>query len=164
MYKFLIDSDALIKLAKSDMLEQICQHYNCSITPEVKNECVDEGKRRLYEDALKIEEFINKKLLRILDSKKAIKIRENFGRGETSTINLYFQEKGSIIITDDSAFIKYLEENNIKFSIPARIIVLMKINNKIDKKTALNCLEKMKEFIKEEVYTDIKGYVMEDSK
>ena len=164
MYKLLLADDALIKLAKSDILGQICHHYDCIITAEIKNECVDEGKKRLYEDALKIEELINKKLLKITDLKKAIKIKENFGKGEISAVNLYFQEKNSIIITDDSAFIKYLEDRDIRYLIPAGIIILMRISNKIDKKNALNYLEKIKEFIREEVYDDIKIYLMEDSK
>ncbi len=162
MYKFVIDSDALIKLTKSGILEHICLHYSCIITAEVKNECVDEGKKRLYKDALKIEEYVNKKLLKTTDLKKPSKIGENLGKGEVSTVNLYFQEKDSIIITDDSAFIKYLEENNIKFLLPADLILLMKISNKIDKGTALKYLEKIKSFIREEVYNDIKKDIKED--
>lgn len=164
MYKLIVDSDALIKLMKSGVLEKICQYYNCIITNEVKNECVDEGKKRLHKDALKIEELINKKLLITKDAKKARKIKENLGKGEVSTVNLYFQEKNSIIVTDDSAFIRYLEENNIKFLIPADLILLMKNSNKIDRKTALKYLEKMRDFIREEVYTDVKKDIKEDQK
>ena len=162
MYKFVIDSDALIKLTKSDLLEIICHYYNCIITNDVKIECVDEGKKRLYKDALKIEDFINKKLLMVMDLKKAGKIKENLGKGEISTVNLYFQEKNSTIVTDDSAFIKYLEENKIKFFIPADLILLMKLSNKIDKQTALNYLEKIKDFISDGVYNDIKKDIRED--
>jgi len=164
MYKFVIDSDALIKLTKSELVDKVCRYYNCFITTEVKNECVDEGKKRLYEDALKIEEFIIQNLLKIRDIKKVRKISENLGKGEISIVNLYFQEKNSIIITDDSAFIKYLEENNIKFFIPADLILLMKISNKIDYKTALIYLKRMKNFIKEKVYNDIKKDIKEDLK
>ena len=156
MYKFIIDSDALIKLTKSGILELICHHCNCIITTEVKNECVDEGKKRLYKDALEIEEIINKKLMKVIELKRTRKVNENLGRGELSSVNLYFQEKNSCIITDDSAFINYLEENNIKFFVPADVILLMKISNKVDKKTALIHLEKIKDLIREEVYNDIK--------
>ncbi len=162
MYKFIFDSDALIKLAKCGILEQICQNYKCIITTEVSNECIDEGKKRLYEDALKIEELINKKVLKILDLKISKQIKENLGKGGISTANLYFQEKNSIIVTDDSAFIKYLEEMDINFIIPADIVLLMKNSNKIDKKTALDYLERVKYFIREEVYNDVKKDIMED--
>ena len=83
-------------------------------------------------------------------------VKGNFGEGETSVINLYYQEKNSMIVTDDSAFIKYLEENNIRYIIPTGLILLMKISNKIDVQTALKYLEKIKYFIKEEVYEDVK--------
>ena len=161
MYKSIFDSDALIKLTKSGLLEDICNCYKCIITTEVKNESVYEGKKRLYKDALKIEDAINKKLMNIADLKRLRKIKENLGKGEISTLNLYFEEKNSVIVTDDSAFIKYLEENNIKFFVPADLILLMKVSNKIDRKTALIYLEKMKDFIKEEVYSDVKKDIME---
>ena len=162
MYKFIIDSDALIKLTKSGLLEDICSHYNCIITAEVKNESVDEGKRRLHKDALKIEQIINRKLIKIKEPESSRKIKERLGKGEVSTFELYFEEKNCFVVTDDSAFIKYLEENNVKFCVPADLILLMKIENKIDKKTALAYLEKMKELIKEEVYLDIRKDIMED--
>jgi predicted nucleic acid-binding protein len=162
MYKLLLDSDALIKLTKAGLLEDVCRHYNCIITTEVKNEAVDEGKRRLHQDALKIEYLINKKSLKIKDSKKSRKTKENLGKGEMSTASLYFEEKNRVIITDDSAFIKYLEENGMRFSIPADLVLLMKVENKIDRKTALIYLEKMRDFIKEEVYSDVKKDIMED--
>lgn len=156
MYKFILDSDALIKLAKSEALEKLCHCYRCIITNEVKTECVDEGKKRLHKDALEIEELINKKLLKIVELKKSTKIKGNLGRGEASAVQLYFQEKNGRIITDDWAFIRYLEENNIRFSVPADLILLMKNSNKIDKKTALKHLEKMRQFIQEDVYEDVK--------
>ena len=164
MYKFIIYSDALIKLTKSEILKDVCRHYNCAITPEIRNECVDEGKKRLYKDALAIEEFINKKILKVIDLKKAAKIKENLGKGEISAVHLYFQEKKRIIVTDDSAFIKYLKQNDIKFFIPADLILLMKVADKIDRKAALSHLEKIKYFIREEVYNDIKKEIKEDQK
>lgn len=162
MYKFILDSDALIKLTKAGMLEDVCRHYNCIVTTEVKNEAVDEGKRRLHQDALKIEYLINKKSLKIKDPKTSRKTKENLGKGEMSAASLYFEERNRVIVTDNSAFIKYLEENNIKFSIPADLALLMKVENKIDRKTALIYLEKMKDLIKEDVYSDVKKDIMED--
>ena len=161
MYKFILDSDALIKLTKAGLLEDVCRHYRCIITTEVKNECVDEGKKRLHKDALKIEYLINKKSLKIKDPKKSRKTKENLGKGEMSTVNLYVQEKNSIIATDDSTFVRYLEENNIKFIMPAGLILLMKITNKIDVETSLKYLEKMRYFIKEEIYEDVKRSIVE---
>ncbi len=164
MYKFAFDSDALIKLAKAGVLEDICRNYSCSITNEVKNESVNEGKKRLHEDALKIEDFINKGLLKVIDLKISKQIKENLGKGEISVLRLYFQEKNSIVVTDDSAFIKHMNEDGIRFAVPADIIFLMKTENKLDRKTSLSYLDKIKEFIKEEVYNEVKQDITEDSR
>jgi len=161
MYKFIFDSDALIKLTKSGILEKICLHYNCTITTEVKNECVDEGKKRLHQDASKIEGLINQKLLKTKDPKRQRKIKEKLGRGEISAANLYFQEKKSTIVTDDSAFIKYLQENNIRHILPANLIVAMKKSRKIDAEMALNYLGKLEEYIKVEVYDEARKDIIE---
>lgn len=162
MYKFIIDSDALIKLTKSGLLDLTCSHYSCIITTEVKNESVEEGKRRLHKDALHIEQAINARLLRIKDPKSSRKLKERLGKGEASAFDLYFEEKNCLVVTDDATFIRYLEEKGVKFCVPADLILLMKIENKIDKKTALGYIEKMKDLIKEEVYLDIKKDIMED--
>lgn len=162
MYKFILDSDALIKLTKSEVLDKICQHYDCIITNEVKSECVDEGKKRLHQDATKIEGFIYEKLLKIKEPKKKRNIKETLGRGEISAVNLYFQEKKSIIVTDDSAFIRYLQENNIRHIVPAALIVLMKKSNKINIEIALSYLEKLRVYIKGEVYEDARKDLKED--
>jgi len=162
MYKFIFDSDALIKLTKSGILEKICHHHNCIITAEVKNECVDEGKTRLHQDASKIEDLINEKLLKTKNPKRQRIIKERLGRGEISTVNLYFQEKKSIIVTDDSAFIKYLQENNIRHILPANLVLLMKKSKKIEAEMALSYLENLREFIKDEVYENAKSDIMEE--
>jgi len=67
-------------------------------------------------------------------------------------------------VTDDSAFIRYLEEENVSFILPADIILLMKRSEEIDEKTALDYLEKMKHFIREEVYNDVKKDIKEAKK
>ena len=162
MYKFILDSDALIKLTKSGILELVCNHYKCIATTEVRNECVEEGKKRLHKDALIIEQCISKKLLNIGHTKKTGKIEIKFGKGEISTINFYFQEKNSVIVTDDSAFIKYLEENNIRHMVPAALIALMKKSNKINAEIALSYLEKLREYIKREVYEDARKDLKEE--
>jgi len=160
MYKFIFDSDALIKLTKSGILQLLCQYYSCVTTPEVENECVEQGKKRLHKDALTIENSVSKGLVTIIDVKKIEKTGKNLGRGEISTVNLYLQEKNAVIVTDDSAFINFLAENEIKFLVPADLVLLMKISNKVDKKTALLYLDKLREFIRKEVYYDIKKEII----
>ena len=114
MYKLLIDSDALIKLAKIGLLDDVTRAFNVEITEEICNETVMEGKKRLYEDADKIKEFVDsKRIVIIKDKMRKIKslIKENLGSGELSIINS--KKRGHIIVTDDFSFTKYLQSKKI---------------------------------------------------
>jgi len=156
MYKLLLDSDALIKLTHSEMLYKLCKIFNCLITNEVREETVQEGKKRFYPDALAIEKLIENNFVKIKCPKRKLRIKEDFGKGEKSVLELYRSTRNSIIITDDSKFISYLEKENIPFFIPSDLIVLLKGLNEINLKESLYFLGKMRVFIKEDVYNETK--------
>lgn len=156
MYNFILDSDALIKLTYSEAIIDICKNYNCFITTKIKEETIEEGKKRFYQDALIIEKLVENKLLKVIDEKKLEIKEQNLGKGEISVLDLYHSKRNSIIITDDIAFIKYLENKNLLYLIPTALILLLKKQKIIDSKQAINYLEKLKPFIKEEIYKDIK--------
>lgn len=66
MYKqeFIIDTDSLIKLTKSGIINEVCRNFKCIITEEVYDEAVTKGKIALHKDAFEIEELINKDLIK----------------------------------------------------------------------------------------------------
>lgn len=162
MYNLIFDSDALIKLTHSEIIAKVCKNCNCFITDEVKEETVDEGKKRFYPDSDEIEGLIGKGLLKIKNPKKTREIEEYFGKGELSVLSLYNDVENHIIVSDDQDFVKYLENKNIEFLPPANIILLLKKLGKIDLKESLYYLNKIKIFIKEEVYKEAKKYLEED--
>lgn len=91
----IFDSDALIKLAKSQALKKILQGYSCSITEQVYGEAVEEGQRKLYEDAFLIAEFVELKLLKVEGIKEMQKVAQ-LGKGELSTLALFKKLKKGI--------------------------------------------------------------------
>ena len=121
MYNLILDSDALIKLTHSEIINKLCSVFNCIVTDAIKKEAVEEGKKRFYTDADIIEELIRNKLLKIKNPKKLVKLEEEFGEGELSVLGLYKNVKNHIIVSDDQAFIRYLERENIDFLVPADI-------------------------------------------
>ena len=161
MYNLLLDSDALIKLTHSKAIFRVCEAFNCLITTEIKEETVEEGKKRFYPDALVIEKLVKDNLVKIRDSKRKPNIKEDFGKGEKSVLGLYHSTRNSIIISDDSAFIKHLENENIPFFVPSDLIILLKKLNKISLKEALYFLDKIKVFIKKEAYNEAKKELKE---
>lgn len=160
MYKqeFIVDTDSLIKLAKSNIIKEVCKYFNCLISEEVYNEAVTKGKEGLYQDAFEIEELLKNKLIKLKKCGKGKKIEfsNNLGEGEKSTFILYQNSKNSLIVSDDNTFINFLKKENVSFIIPADFIVLLKKLNKIGELKALNYLENLKPHIKPKVYLNIK--------
>ena len=160
-YNLILDSDALIKLTHSEIIFSVCNAFNCLITKEVEEEAVTEGKKRFYPDAFVIEKLIKSSLLNVRAPKSKLKIKESLGKGEISVLKLHSSVRKSIIISDDSAFIRYLENNNIIFFVPSDLIILLKKLGKISLKEAMYFLDKMKAFIKDEVYNEAKKELKE---
>jgi len=160
MYKqeFIVDTDSLIKLTKSEIIKEVCKYFNCVISEEVYNEAVTQGKKGLHRDAFKIEKLLEDKSIKLKRCKKdeEIEFRGNLGEGERSIFILYQNSKNPTIVSDDNTFINFLKEENVNFIVPADFITLLKKLNKVDKLQALNYLENLKAHIKPEVYLKIK--------
>jgi len=160
-YNLILDSDALVKLTHSEIIFNVCKTFNCLITKEVEEEAVTEGKKRFYPDAFVIEKLIKNNLLKVRVPKRKLKIKESLGKGEISVLKLHSSPRKSVIISDDSAFIKHLESKNITFFVPSDLIILLKKLDKISLKEAMYFLDKMRVFIKEEVYNETKKELKE---
>lgn len=162
MYKhqFIMDADALIKLAKASIIEEICKSFNCSITPEIYTETVTQGKEGLHQDAYKIDELTKRKLLKIhTRQSKELQINRDMGEGEKSIFRIYKSSKNMTIVTDDNMFIAFLREEKADWIIPASFISLLKSLGKLDAKQAMSHLNKMQPYIKPEVYVRIKNNI-----
>ncbi len=154
MYNLILDADALIKLTQCGIIEDLCRACNCFITHKVKEEAVDEGRRRFYPDAEVIDNLINSKLLKIKNPTKSN--NEYLSKGELTVLNLYKSVKNHIIVSDDQVFIRRLEEDEIPFLVAGDVIPLLKRLGKISTQEALHYLKRIKTFIREDVYRSIK--------
>lgn len=156
MYNFLLDADALIKLAHSGALRKVCETFSCIITPEVKRETVEEGKKRLYPDAEVIELLIQEQMLQLVVPQEHIEPTPQLHKGELSILSLARERRGSFIVTDDQKFIRELEKENQEFLVPVEMIVILRKARAINTREALEYLEKMKTYIREEDYLKLK--------
>ena len=157
MYKLLFDSDALIKASKAEFLGKIAENFNISITEDVYNETVKEGKKGFYQDADKIENFVNVGRIRVISKRhyKEKKLPEkNFGEGEKSTFQAH--KKGSLIVSDDLSFTSYIKKEDIKSLSSAHLIYVLVKKKKLSKGDAHYCLEKLRPYIRKEVYKSVK--------
>ncbi len=162
MTKLVFDSDGIIKLTKSGIVNRVIENFNCFISDRVHTESVIEGKDRLYEDAFQIGDLVEKNKLRVIKvkgSNKAEKILgeyEFLGEGEKSTLHLFFNINAKAIVSDDQAFLNLLYRNNVPFIIPSYLIVRLSELKILDKKESLSALERIKPHIKESNYLKAK--------
>lgn len=157
MSKLVMDSDGLIKLTKSGIIQEVLDVFDCLISEEVEEECVTKGKDCFYEDAFQIGTLIEENKLRVLKTGINIKAQEmlknqRLGAGERSTLHLFLNVKAKAIISDDQTFLNFLYQNRIPFVIPSDLIARLVELKILDKKGGLLALEKMKPYIKESNY------------
>jgi len=149
--KILMDSDCLIKLAKAGIKENICQHFKITIPAIVKKEVVDAGKIKGLPDTDRVEENINKDIIRVAGKESLIRLK-----GDQALIEFFKRGKYDAIASDDAKLIRILRLTGIRFILPGLLIYLIFQKNIIDKETALNWLEKLSPFISEDEYSVIK--------
>lgn len=164
MYKIVFDSDALIKLIKAKLPKEVFESFEAVISDEVYEECVIEGKKALFEDAFVIEMLLKEGLIKKLKARKNTDIEkilkeEDFGKGEASSLHLYKGIKAGAICSDDEKFLNFLDKNGISFVLPADFVIRLKEVNLFSKEDAINVLNGLKPFIKEQVYLKFKKQI-----
>ena len=161
MTKIVFDSDGLIKLTKAECLQILLEHFTCSITKEVYEETAIKGMERLYDDAFQIEELVKKGMLNVektKNNKQAQQILKSsgVGKGEASSLHLFFNTNARAIISDDRIFLNLLEQNNIPFIIPADLIIRLVELKLISKDEAMDALNKLKPYVSQKNYNNAK--------
>ena len=156
-----MDSDCLVKLAQSGAKEAVIVAMEVHIPFLVKKETVDEGRRRGYQDALIIEENINKKALHMAKHRSGKPPAISSAKGETDVVSLYMEGDYDAVASDDQRFLKRLEAAGIPYLTPASCVVYVHKSKKIDKAGALGMLEPLKPFISREEYAVAKLYLEE---
>jgi len=164
MYKIVFDSDGLIKLIKAGIPKDVFRKFKSFITNEVYSECVTQGKESLFEDAFIIENMVEEDLIQKKQTGKNTKAKEiltdkNFGKGEESSVHLYYETKADAICSDDDKFLNLLSTNNVPFIISPDLIVRLNEVKSLSKEQSLKVLEGLKPFIKEEDYVRFKKQI-----
>jgi rRNA-processing protein FCF1 len=148
--KLLMDSDCLIKLAKSGLKEIICKNFQITIPAIVKYETVEQG--RGHPDAEIIDENIRKGLIRVKETPHTEK-------GEDAVYFLFQNEKYSAICSDDRKFIRRLKIFDVPYITPAVLIAVLLKKKKITRTTSLQMLEKIRPFISDEEYSIVRIFI-----
>ncbi|HLD97542.1 MAG TPA: hypothetical protein VI934_04315 [Candidatus Nanoarchaeia archaeon] len=98
------DATVLIHLAKISLLEKSCVHFKKVIIPKLVYKEVRKGIEKGYADAVVVVDAVKRKLISIKKARGRLVRKCNsfsiYG-GEAEAVALYWQEKASILATDD---------------------------------------------------------------
>ena len=149
----------MIKVTKASAKETLAKAFTLVLPPEVRRECVEQGKAGGHPDAIRIEENLRKGLLSESRGKRSSEteavIRDlRLAGGEADVVRLYRGGAADLIVSDDRRFLQFLEGLGIPFSTPAALIVALVRRKKATPKEGLVLLDKLVDFISEDEYLE----------
>ncbi len=155
-----MDSDCLVKLAKSGVKEDVLAAMETSIPPLVQKETVGEAKKRGYQDALIIEDNVHKRMLRVVPARRKHMTVVPVSKGEAEVMALYLDGGYDAVASDDKRFLKKLEAAGIPYLTASACVVFLNKRGKVSRKDVVGMLKRLRPFISAEEY-EIARYAME---
>lgn len=159
MYKFVLDADATIKLAKAGLLELLSENAECLLPTLVYDE-VMKGKEKAHVDAIITETLVIKSKIGVVDIEREHLPKS--GKGESSVLILFKQNQCDAVVSDDRQFISTLELQNINFMTSTDTIVWLFKSGKLERVNANKALEKIKHMVSGKAYQTAKKDLEED--
>jgi hypothetical protein len=155
-FRVVLDSDGLIKLAKAGALERVVEAWTCLVPRAVYAEIVERGLEAAYPDAeairLVLPSTTVRRAARHPRAAALLQGKRGLGRGEQEALHLFFAARGDAIVTDDAAFVAMLAGAGLRYLVPALVLVRLVQGQYLEPAEALDCLERMRPFIRAEVY------------
>ncbi len=145
-----MDADCLIKITKAGLKNFVGSKYTIFIPEAVKKEVVDAGKEKRCSDAFAVEKNIDANVLKITES------LSDYVTGDEALIALFRKEDYDTVATDDRKLIRRLKIGSIPFILPGLIIYQLLENKVVDRKTAIEALNKLSEFISEDEFSTVR--------
>ncbi len=125
--KAVVDSDGLIKLYRAGILQALFENWECLIPRAVYKETVQRGMQAAYPEAVAINRVIPrgsiKDPVRHPRAATLLKDKKGLGAGEIAALHVYFAERASWIISDDTAFLQLLQKSGCAFLPPGLVLL-----------------------------------------
>lgn len=135
------DTSSLILLEKASLLETLVNINKITIPKQVFKEAVEEGLKRNFVDAVKINQLIRNKKINVKEVIKKKNFSISLGSGEKEAIELFYQEKADKIIVDDKKVLTLCGVLNIPYLTVHSILLGLFKKGLINKQKAIMSLE-----------------------
>ena len=171
MYKIVTDADGLIKLGKSGALPALLAAARILVPRAVWEEAVEEGKRRMYEDAHVLERTLGAGGAEIFEyvehepSEEAEVLLRNSaaapGAGERAALAVFFVSSADAILTDDRAFLGLLAgaDPPVPALVPAAAIASLAEADRLSIEEARESLGRLERSVRESVLAAALGEI-----
>jgi hypothetical protein len=120
--EFLLDSDALIKLNKANLLDRIAANLDCFVPEAVYDEVVTRGRAFGYEDADTLEAILR-------NSMKIVSMEDpsptRFGAGESAIVAILPEYPDAIVVSDDRRFVTFLTGRGVPFFTSVDVVMFL---------------------------------------
>lgn len=152
--KIVLDSDALIELARAGLLGAVTRAWRCLVPEEVYEETVVRGRERGHPDAEDIATAFGRGLERRRVRKKSVQGMRGraLGPGELAAAALLVQEGADAVVTDDQAFLQALRGAGLPYTTPALLVVDLVRTGTLSKAEARVALARLRRMIREDQY------------
>ena len=147
--KLVLDADAVIKLARAEVLGSLTDGARCYLSQQVYDEVL-KGKEKMYEDAFVAEALCTQRKIKVQEV--STEAKAGLGIGEWSSKQLFHTIKADAIVSDDRKFLSLLEREGVSFMVSTDCIVLLGLSQSLTKSEALLALEKIKPLVRQEQY------------
>jgi hypothetical protein len=167
MYTIVADADGLIKLGKSGVLRPLLGAARLLVPKAVWEESVEEGKRRIYEDAYELETALVEGGAEVISYQAGEEVERllggsaaSFGAGEMAALAAFYAAGADAVLTDDRAFLRLLADADppVPALVPTAAIVALAEGDRMTVDEARDALGKLKPSIR----GDVRAAAMED--
>jgi hypothetical protein len=161
MYTIVVDADGLIKLGKSGALPLLLGAARLLVPKAVWEESVEEGKRRMYEDAHELEAALVAGGAEVVSYEAGEEVEgllggsaASFGAGERAALAVFYTVGADAVLTDDRAFLRLLAgaDPPVPALVPAAAIVALAEGDWMTVDEARDALDKLKPSIRGDVH------------
>ncbi len=153
--KVAMDSDALIKLTKAALKEDVVGAMEVVIPPEVEKECVAQGKAGHHPDAIILSQNILAGRIHVTEPNPPPGLQRtledlNVQGGEAEVLRLQTTIDADLIVSDDAKFLRLIDGLGLTYATPAALVVALVFQGDLSRQDALRKLEDLAPLISAE--------------
>lgn len=166
------DANGLIKMGKSGALPALLGTTGMLVPQAVWEEAVEEGKRRMYEDAEVLERTLVEGGAEVVGDERSRASEEllgqsgaYFGAGERAALAVFFARDVGAILTDDGAFLRLLAGARppVPALVPTAAIIGLAGTGRLSVGEAREALKKIEPYVRAGAYEAAMNEVEETS-